>query len=151
MYSTCEGVCVCVCVSVYHDAWLEACRAQQRVEMGESNQAPQGMQEDLNSSIISESQAAAMSPDCWVPVDLSLSPSPVSLSRTFSVPLFPPPPLSLSLSLLALGFIVDFSCVPGLWLLLCGRGQILTQTYVHPYTQTRASTQTHRHTNTRRG
>ncbi len=50
--------------SVYHDVWLQACRAQQRVEMGESNQAPQGAQEDLNSSIITESQAAAMSPDC---------------------------------------------------------------------------------------
>lgn len=49
---------------VYRDVWPQACRAQQRVERGESNLAPQGTQEDLNSSIITESQAAAMSPDC---------------------------------------------------------------------------------------
>lgn len=40
--------------------------------MGESERAPQGAQGDLNSSIITESQAAAMSPDCRVPVELSL-------------------------------------------------------------------------------
>ena len=59
----------------HYDVWLKACRAQQRVEMGESNQAPQGKQEDLNSSIITESQAAAMSPDCRVPAELCLSSS----------------------------------------------------------------------------
>ena len=80
-------------VHVQHDVWLQACRAQQRVEMGESNQAPQGTQEDLNSSIITESQAAAMSPDCCVPVELSLS-----LSVSLSLTLFMSPPLYLSLS-----------------------------------------------------
>lgn len=43
--------------------------------MGESKEGPQGTQEDLGSSIISESQAAAMSPDYWFPVDPSLAPS----------------------------------------------------------------------------
>lgn len=40
--------------------------------MGESEEGPWGTQEDLGSSVISESQAAAMSPDYWFPMDLSI-------------------------------------------------------------------------------
>lgn len=113
--------------------------------MGESNPAPQGTQEDLNSSIITESQAAAMSPDCWVPVELSLSLS-LSIYPSFCLP------LSLSISLfLALGIAVDYGAVPGLWLLRYGEGQIHTQTYTRSCTHIEANTQTWRNTNTQTG
>lgn len=85
--STCEAS-VRVCVCLYDGVWLQAW-TQQKVGTGESNQAPQGVQEDLNSSIITESQAVAMSPDCWVPVELSLF---LSLLLALSFFLFLSPP-----------------------------------------------------------
>ena len=75
---------------------------------------PPGTQEDLGSCVISESQAAAMSPDYWFPVDLSIF-SPLSLP--------------------------DYGTVPGLWLLCYGRGQI--QTNPHTLVHTDVDTHTH--------
>lgn len=117
-----------MCVSLYHDVWLQACKAQHNVEIGESNKAPQGAQEDLNSSIITESQASAMSPDCRAPAEFSPSSHPLS------------PAISL---ILALGIAADYGAVPGFWLLCYGR----TQTRANP---TPAQEQTHSHTNTNR-
>lgn len=54
----------CVCEHMY--VWGEGGGVKRR---------PTGRtQRDLNSSIMSESQAAAMSPDCRVPAELSLFP-----------------------------------------------------------------------------
>lgn len=93
--------------------------------MGESKEGPQGTQEDLDSSIISESQAAAMSPDYRLPVDPSLPPS---------LYLFLPLPL------------VDYGMVPGLWLLCYGRGQIQTHPHTLVHTDEQIHTRTHTHT-----
>lgn len=123
-------------MSVHHGVWLQAWGAQQRVEMGEPNKTPQGSREDLNSSIITESQAAAMSPDCRVPAEF--------FPPCLIYPLFHP------LSLLFWSQVSQYnSAVPGLWLLCGDRGQIHTQTehlLSHRHGHTRA--EVHKHTAT---
>lgn len=91
----------CARMYLYDGVWLQAW-TQQKVGTGESNQAPQGVQEDLNSSIITESQAVAMSPDCRVPMELSLFLS-LLLALSFSSFCLP---LSLTL-FLAVGIAAD--------------------------------------------
>lgn len=88
------------------------------------------MQEDLDSSIISESQAAAMSPDYWFPLDPSLAPS---------LYLFLPLPL------------VDYGTVPGLWLRRYGRGQIQTHPHAFVHTDAPFEARTRAHNNTQTG
>lgn len=88
------------------------------------------MQEDLDSSIISESQAAAMSPDYWFPLDPSLAPS---------LYLFLPLPL------------VDYGTVPGLWLQRYGWGQIQTHPHASVHTDAPFEARTRTHNNTRTG
>lgn len=82
-----------VCVGACMGCRLAAggSRQQQGREVGRTGvggrsqaQAHRETQRDLDSSIMSESQAAAMSPDCRVPAEPSLSPSPLFLS----LPLF---------------------------------------------------------------
>lgn len=98
--------------------------------MGESKGGPQGVQEDLDSSIISESQAAAMSPDYWFPLDPSLAPS---------LYLFLPLPL------------VDYGTVPGLWLQRYGRGQIQTHPHAFVHTDAPCEARTRAHNNPQTG
>lgn len=76
MYCTCEGCGGLLLEHVWLLAWT-----QQRVKTGESEEGPRGTQEDLGSSVISERQAAAMSPDYWFPMDLSRA---ISLSFSLS-------------------------------------------------------------------
>lgn len=86
------------------------------------------MREDLGSSIISKSQAAAMSPDYWFPLDPSLAPS---------LYLFLPLPL------------IDYGMIPGLWLLRYGRGQIQTPPHTFVHTDAQIDTRTHNNTQAR--
>lgn len=131
---------LCVHASVFHDVWMQACRAEGRD--GKVEPSPTGN--------VGRPQITYYN---WVPsachVSWLLSPcGALSPSLSLSLSLF----LFLSIALfLALGIVVDYSPVPGLWLLRCGSGQIQAQTYRHVCAHTHTSTQKQWHTNTHGG
>ena len=129
MNSTYEvSVCACTCA-----AWCLAASLQSTAEGRDGRVKPSPTGNTGRPQLIHYNWEPSGCHVSWLlcpcgVVSLSLS---LSLSPSLCLP------LSISLSLrLALGITVDYSAVPGLWLLRYGRGQIHAQTHTRPCTHT---------------